>query len=266
MGRKERLRVGPICIFIAVTISSGAVLARELADTVASIRPAIVAVGTAYPLRQPIGDKAPNAILGSGFVIGSGRRVVTNSHVIPDQLDIENRQALVVFAGRGDHAEIRSAVTIGRDSRHDLAILQIDGEPLPVLELGDDGQIREGQSVAFTGFPIGAVLGLFPATHRGIVAAITPMARAADSARDLGASQIARLRDPFDVYQLDAIAYPGSSGSPVYLPESGRVIGVINSVFVKESRESVLQRPSGISYAIPVRHLKALLSDLDRSQ
>ena len=37
----------------------------------------------------------------------------------------------------------------------------------------------------------------------------------------------------FDVYQLDATAYPGNSGSPLLDADSGKVLGVINSVFVK---------------------------------
>ncbi len=36
--------------------------------------------------------------------------------------------------------------------------------------------LREGQVVAFIGFPIGGVLGLSPVTHRGIISAVTPIA------------------------------------------------------------------------------------------
>ncbi|HAY27881.1 MAG TPA: serine protease, partial [Candidatus Accumulibacter sp.] len=39
----------------------------------------------------------------------------------------------------------------------------------------------------------------------------------------------------------------------------GEVLGVINMVFVKENKESVLSKPSGISFAIPVRFLRELL-------
>ena len=44
------------------------------------------------------------------------------------------------------------------------------------------------------------------------------------------------------------------------LIDSGRVLGVINMVLVKNSKESVLSSPSGISYAIPVRFVRALLA------
>lgn len=248
-----------LCLFLCF---AGPAQAAGLADTLEHLRPSVVAVGTAYPLRQPIGGRPPNAVLASGFAVHDGRYVITNDHVIPEKLDTDNRQQLVVFSGRGKDAVVRVVKPRLRDPDHDLALLEIAGEPLVPLALGDDTAVREGEDVAFTGFPIGAVLGLFPATHRGIVAAITPMARAAGNSRELTPVQLARLRDPFEVFQLDAIAYPGNSGSAVYRPSTGEVIGVINSVFVKESRESLLERPSGISYAIPVRHVKALLAQL----
>jgi S1-C subfamily serine protease len=70
-----------------------------------------------------------------------------------------------------------------------------------------------------------------------------------------------RLEEPYNVFQLDATAYPGNSGSPLYDPNSGGVIGVINKVFVQESKENILSKPSGISYAIPINHIEKLLKD-----
>ena len=34
---------------------------------------------------------------------------------------------------------------------------------------------------------------------------------------------------PYPVIQLDGTAYPGNSGSPLYDPDSGEVIGIINA-------------------------------------
>ena len=45
-------------------------------------------------------------------------------------------------------------------------------------------------------------------------------------------------------------------------PATGEVIGVLNMVFVKSTKESVLSDPSGISYAIPVEYLHKLLAQL----
>ena len=49
------------------------------------------------------------------------------------------------------------------------------------------------------------------------------------------------------VLQLDATAYPGNSGSPVYDQSTGQVLGVINSVLVKANKEAAIDKPSGIS-------------------
>ena len=61
------------------------------------------------------------------------------------------------------------------------------------------------------------------------------------------------------MFQLDAIAYPGNSGSPLYDVDNGRVVGIVNSVFVKKSKESALTSPSGITYAIPAEYMTRLL-------
>ena len=233
--------------------------AEELADVIDRVRPSVVAVGTAYPKRQPNRKGPAVTYRGTGFVVGNGRQVITNAHVLPTSLDTDNREALVIFSGRGAQAVATPVRVVRSDRVHDVALLEMSDKVLPALSLGDSRRVREGQYVAFTGYPMGMVLGLYPVTHRGIVSVIAPVARPAEDARTINAAQMRRLRNPFDVFQLDATAYPGNSGSPVYLPGTGQVIGVINSVYVKESRESVLQKPSGISYAIPVEHVKALL-------
>ncbi len=229
-----------------------------LPETIALVRPGVVAVGTMQMTRRP-----PARLLGTGFVIGDGTLVVTNAHVVPELLAVEEMEYLAVFAGRGKHPQRRRARQLAMDLKYDLAILKIEGDPLPMLRLGDSDRVREGESIAFTGFPIGAVLGLYPVTHHGLVSAISPIVLPAPSGRQLTAKMIKRLRDPFDIFQLDATAYPGNSGSPLYLPKTGEVIGVLNMVLIKETKESILEKPSGISYAIPIKHLKALLETVE---
>jgi S1-C subfamily serine protease len=131
---------------------------------------------------------------------------------------------------------------------------------LPPLTLGDSDKVREGERYAFTGFPIGAVLGLYPVTHHGIVSSITPDAIPLGHSRQLTTELVRRLKDPYMVFQLDATAYPGNSGSPLYNTDTGAVIGIVNKVFVQESKEAALQHPSGISFAIPIRYARALLA------
>jgi S1-C subfamily serine protease len=225
-----------------------------LPDTIARIKPSVVAVGTYQTTRRP-----PSVFRGTGFVVGDGRYVATNNHVLPEVLDEANRERLAVFAGHGTTQDVRTAKVVARDPDHDLALLEIAGAPLKPLRLAE-GAVREGQDVAFTGFPVGMVLGLYHATHRGIIAAVSPLAIPALGGKDLSPQAIKAMREPFDVYQLDATAYPGNSGSPLYDPDTGDVIGVINSVFVKRTKEAVLTDPSGITYAIPVKFLRTLLA------
>jgi S1-C subfamily serine protease len=63
----------------------------------------------------------------------------------------------------------------------------------------------------------------------------------------------------FDIFQLDAMAYPGSSGSPLYEPATGEVIGVVNMTIARTTKEATLPQPTGIAYAIPALHLRELL-------
>ena len=128
------------------------------------------------------------------------------------------------------------------------------------MRIGRSADVREGQEVLFTGYPIGAVLGPHPATHRAMIASVTPIAIPLPRAGELSPQTIRRLSaGQFPVFQLDATAYPGNSGSPIYDPENGDVLGVINMVFVKGTKESALTQPSGITYAVPSSHIEELL-------
>jgi S1-C subfamily serine protease len=145
---------------------------------------------------------------------------------------------------------------VNRDHNHDLAVLRIEGTALPALKLRSSDTVREGQLIAFTGFPIGGALGFSPVTHRGMVSSITPIALPGANAAQLNEKVIRRIKTgTFNIFQLDATAYPGNSGSPVFDQESGEVIGVINMVFIKGTKESALSQPSGITYAIPANYL-----------
>jgi S1-C subfamily serine protease len=225
----------------------------ELPDTIAKVKPGVVGVGTVQQTRRP-----PVKLLATGFVVADGNHVITNAHAIPDEIDSNSKEVLAVLTGERN-GKAYPAKVVRMDRVHDLALLRFSGHPRPAFRLGSDHNVREGELYAFTGFPIGMVLGLRPVTHRGIVSAITPIAIPQISPKLLDPKMIKQLRDPYDVFQLDATAYPGNSGSPLYVPETGEVVGVINKVFVKESKEAVLEKPSGITYAIPVRYVKELL-------
>ncbi|WP_228026977.1 S1 family peptidase [Pseudaquabacterium pictum] len=229
-----------------------------LPEVVAAARPAVVAIGVFDPLASP-----RFTFRGTGFGVGDGRLVATNAHVLPDDPQALAQLALLPAGAprTGNEAQlpVRKLVVVSVDRLRDLAVLRLEGPPLPTLTLATQ-PAREGQAVALIGFPLGGLLGFSPVTHRGIVASIAPFALPPPDAARLDAAAVARLRQPpFDIYQLDATAYPGNSGGPLLDAETGQVLGLVNMVLVKNGRESLLSSPSGISYAIPVSHLRALI-------
>jgi serine protease Do len=232
-----------------------AVAADQLPDTAAKIKPSVVGIGTFQKTRSPA-----TIFSGTGFAVADGNHVVTNAHVLPKELNSERMEVLVVLVGGAEVAENRLAQVVAVDRGRDLAILRIEGPPLAPIPIGNSNEVREGQDLAFTGFPIGMALGLYPATHRATLAAIVPIARAGITSKQLNPRMVARLREtPYVVFQLDATAYPGNSGSPLYDPISAQVYGIVNSVFVQGTREQAITRPSGITYAIPSVHILDLL-------
>jgi serine protease Do len=257
-AKSADVRRSPVVLATLWTLLlSAAALADNAVSTIERVKGSVVAVGTFERTRVPAFQ-----FRATGFAVGDGSLIATNAHALPAVLDSERRETLVVLVPvPGQQPQVREARQFAVDAGTDLAVLKINGQPLPALKLGDLDSVREGQSVLFTGFPIGAVLGIFAATHRGMVAAITPIAIPPPRAANLDPRVFRRLTTgSFPVLQLDATAYPGNSGSPVYDPESGEVLGIVNMVFVKGTKEAALTQPSGITYAIPAKHLQALVT------
>lgn len=241
--------------FLCLILASRGIYAG-LPETVTRIKPSIVVVGTFSKLRSPAFQ-----LRGTGFAVGSGLTIATNAHVLPPGADSPGQETLVVLVRDGDSVRQRQVSIDAIDKDHDLALLRLTGSPLPPLTLKAPESVREGQGIAFTGFPIGGALGYAPVTHRGVISAITPIVLPGGNAGDLNDKSIRRLRSgAFPVFQLDATAYPGNSGGPMYDAETGEVLGIINMVFIKSTKEAALEHPSGISYAIPAGYLIELMA------
>jgi serine protease Do len=233
----------------------------DLRAIVARARASVLPVGTYGATASP-----RFGFRGSGFVVGDGHLVATNAHVLPPPAEGESGLRLAVLAqtaapGR-EAGDLRFASLVAIDRAHDLALLRLDGPALPALVLASAERVAEGKSIALMGFPVAGALGFSPVTHRGIVASVTTVALPAPSAAQLDPRAAARLRaGNFEVLQLDATAYPGNSGGPVLDADTGEVVGVVNMVLVRGSRESALSAPTGITYAIPVQHLHVLVAE-----
>jgi S1-C subfamily serine protease len=248
-------RLQSVCLIFIAVFAAWSAHAGDLVDVIRQVKPATVAIGTFQQTRSPAAD-----FRGTGFVVGDGLSVITNAHVLPPALNSEQKEMLGIITGEGAAPMFRAATVAAIDREHDLAHLRISGTPLPVLKLQDSDKVEEGQMLAFTGFPLGMLLGMRHVTHRAMLSAVTPMSMPALNARQLDAKTIAQIqRSPFMIFQLDATAYPGNSGSPLFDSSTGGVVGIINMVYVKGVKENAISSPSGIAYAIPSKYISHLL-------
>jgi serine protease Do len=164
------------------------------------------------------------SLRGSGFNIGEDGLVVTNRHLI--------EQAALVRVSFPDHGSFLisgwylSEVT-------DLALLVFDGEGLPALPLADSS-LKIGEEVLLIGNP----LQFARIANRGKVVAY-------------------RQADGRELPQLviEAMIYPGSSGSPVFNGH-GEVGGIVFATLADGDSDQV----KGL--AIDVGELKKILDDL----
>ncbi len=246
----SKLRTSGVLIALIVATPAHA----DVADMLVRIKPGVVGVGVFNPTGSPRAN-----LQGTGFAVLDGTYVVSCAHIFARPLDSEKKETHAVFVGRDRQMNVRTATVIATDSARDLALLKISGAPLPPLLLGNSDTAREGWQLYFTGYPIGSVLGLNPSTHRAGLAAIVPIFTPLPSAARLTARTLKQAKDAYEVFGLDAVAYPGNSGSPVWHPDTGEVLGVVNSVYVKGSKDAALTAPSGISYAIPAKYVHQLL-------
>jgi len=160
------------------------------------------------------------AALGSGFLVSKDGKIVTNLHVIMDM------KTASVRLSNGDIFD--SLYVLATDERRDLAIIQVPGFDLPVLELGNSDAVAVGEPLVIVGSP----LGLEGSVTAGILSSV----------RDTG--------DGFRVLQTDAAVNPGNSGGPL-VDNKGQAIGVVS--FRLLSAE-------GLSFAIPINYVRGLLS------
>lgn len=148
---------------------------------------------------------------GTGFVISPGR-VVTNAHVVAGV-----SQPVVEVPGGG----AMPGRVVYFDTRHDLAVLAVDGLPAEPLALSPD--LPNGSPAAFAGYPHGGPFQSKPATVQDITTVLVP---------DIYGNSPA----PEEIYRLAGDVQPGNSGGPL-LTTDGLVAGVI---FAKATSDTAM--------------------------
>lgn len=169
---------------------------------------------------------------GSGVVLTSGGRIVTNAHVVES-----SGQVRVVFPdGRTYEARV-----LGEDALTDIALLEIDATGLQPIELGSTTELAIGDPAIAVGNPLGLTGG--PSVTVGVVSAFD---------RRVQTSIDSEL---FGMLQTDAPITRGSSGGAL-VDREGRLIGITTAIGVSDVGAE------GLGFAVPVELMTKIADDL----
>lgn len=225
-----------------------AVAEQSYADAVRHAAPAVVNIYTtrledssrAPILRDPFlppfpqspyrREQTPQVRLGSGVILDPQGLILTNYHVI--------QQASSIHVALQDGREADARV-LGVDPDTDLALLDIDLDPLPAIALAAPDSVRIGDIVLAIGNPFG----VGQTVTQGIVSAL--------GRNELGLTTIE------DFVQTDAAINPGNSGGAL-INTRGELVG-INTAIVSHSGGN-----QGIGFAIPAWLAHRIMQDLQQ--
>lgn len=168
---------------------------------------------------------------GSGVIYTSNGYVITNLHVVAGTNEIT-----VTTVDRRTYP----ASLVGEDAKSDLAVLRIEGNDLPYLELADSDAAEPGQWVLAVGNP----LGLTSTVTAGIVSA---KGRSISLLPDLDAIE--------SFLQTDAAVNPGNSGGALVTAE-GKLLGINTAIASKTGKFQ------GYSFAIPINLVQRIADDI----
>ena len=181
--------------------------------------------GDAFP---QVPDKQIKQGTGSGFILSSDGKIITNAHVVDGASEV----SVNLKDGRSFEGKV-----LGSDPLTDLAVIQIEAENLPTVNLGDSDQLAIGEWAIAIGNP----LGLDNTVTTGII-----------SATGRSSSEIGVGDKRIDFIQTDAAINPGNSGGPL-LNAKGEVIGI---------NTAIIQNAQGLGFAIPINMAKEISEQL----
>jgi Do/DeqQ family serine protease len=167
--------------------------------------------------------------LGSGVIISADGYVITNSHVVGENV----REITIALP---DKREIKGKV-VGTDPTTDIALLKIPVAGLPVVPWGDSTQLKVGEWV----LAIGSPFQLSQTVTAGIVSAT--------GRANMG------FADYEDFIQTDAAINPGNSGGAL-INSRGELIGINTGIYSESGGYQ------GIGFAVPSRLAQRIVADL----
>jgi putative serine protease PepD len=187
---------------------------------------------------------AQEADEGSGVVLSSDGKILTNNHVVAAAADGNGSIQVVTSDGTSYDATI-----VGRDPVTDLAVVQATGASgLTPAAIGDSSALAVGQSVV----AIGAPLGLQGTVTTGIVSALD---RPVSVTGEDGQASVT------DAIQTDAAVNPGNSGGPL-VNANGQVIGINSSIASTGGSDGSQAGSIGLGFAIPIDEAKRVADNI----
>ncbi len=197
-----------------------------VAAVAAAVLPSVVRIDVLAERDDPdLGTVNVQAGVGSGVIYRSDGYLLTNNHVV------EDADALEVQFSDGTSAP---AEIVGTDRLTDLAVLRVDRDGLPAINLRQDQPLRVGE----TAVAIGSPFGLDASVTAGVVSALN---RDLEVPGDEGGAFVIPA-----LIQTDAAINPGNSGGAL-VDANGQLIG-INTAILTGSGGS-----QGVGFAIPTR-------------
>jgi S1-C subfamily serine protease len=229
---------------------SAADLQNAIIQVVNKVKPGVVEITNEQTSVSQLSQPIPVGT-GSGFIYDDQGHILTNNHVV------EGAQSLVVTLPDGRTFKGNDVKLVGTDPLTDLAVLQITGQNLPTIQVGDSSQLQVGQFLLAVGYALG--LEGQPTVTQGVASAVNrSVQEPGDNSNNPFSGNQTGGPFLFDVIQTDAAINPGNSGGPL-VNLNGEVVG-INTLEAGSAEPGV--QAQGIGFAIAINTAKKIANEI----
>jgi S1-C subfamily serine protease len=194
----------------------------------AKLRPSVVLLSMDVPGNTK--HDGPDTEYATGIVVASG---AWGSDILTVEHAIEGAWNLRVTINNKE--KVRAAI-VAKNADLDIALVRTKRANLPVVSLGSVSDAQPGRTIGLVGYPIPDQ---FDDEGLGL-------------ATSLNSGRVSSLRE--DAIEVTLPIVPGESGSPVFVADTGEIVGMAESRFDEER---------SIGFALPIDDAKKFLHKFD---